>query len=270
MTAKWMSYDGVARVYDAVSVPHYFQTPAEQLVARLGISPSHAVLDLGSGTGVVAAVALDRARTVTAADLSWQMLRLAGSRSVARRVSCNLSRLPFRARTFDRITASFVLSHLSDPDHALRETAKVLRLDGRLGATAWAAGPSDGDAGLAWTEVARRFVPEQVTSAAVGPALPGEERFKELSTLGGLLASAGFEVVVLERLEYPISISTRDFLDSKAIALTARFMKSFLAPEVFQTFERSVAAELVRRFGQRLELTASVNLVIGSLPRRIA
>jgi len=268
--AEWVSYDGVATAYDAISVPNYFQVPAERLVARLGISPSDDVLDLGAGTGAVAAVALDRARTVTAADLSWRMLRLAGARSVARRVSCDLSALPFRPETFDRITASFVLSHLADPDHALEEAAKLLRVGGRLGATAWATGPSDGEAGLAWTEVARRFVPEPRISAAVGPALPGEERLKELSRLGQLLSGAGFDVVVLERLEYPIPISTRDYLGSKAIALTARFLRSVLTSEAWQAFEHAVADELESRFGQRLELTACVNLVVGSLPRKSA
>jgi hypothetical protein len=43
----WSSYDGIAGTYDSVSVPHYFQRPAERLVALLGISRSDRVLNPG-------------------------------------------------------------------------------------------------------------------------------------------------------------------------------------------------------------------------------
>jgi SAM-dependent methyltransferase len=45
---------------------------------------------------------------------------------------CDAARLPFRDGSFDTVIANHVLYHLDDPDAALREFARVLRLGGRL------------------------------------------------------------------------------------------------------------------------------------------
>jgi SAM-dependent methyltransferase len=260
----WASYDEVAFTYDAVAVPHYFRIPAERLISVLGVSPSDDLLDVGAGTGAVAGVSLSFAHRVFATDLSCGMLRGATRRGVARCVASALPALPFAAGTFHGVTASFVLSHLARPADAVREMARLLRPGGRLGLTSWALGPSDGEAGLAWSEVAREFAQAATLAAEIGRALPGEEALKDLGAVEELLTGAGLAVRHRERFRFPISISTADYLRSRAAALTSRFLKRTLAPEAWRLFEARVGTRLLERFGERLSLVSEVNLAVGA------
>src|SRR6266545_2252785 len=181
----WSSYDEIAGTYDAVSVPHYFQRPAERLVAMLGISRGDRLLDAGAGTGVAAAFALRFTPRVVAADPSWPMLQRARAAVVA-----GLPLLPFADRSFDRIAAGFVLNHLADRGEALLDLGRVLARGGRLGIASWAKGPSDNEAGELWNETARGFIAREVLEEQVGKALPGEGPLAEPAHLRDLLSKA--------------------------------------------------------------------------------
>ena len=263
----WTSYDEVASTYDVVAVPHYFRAPAERLISALDVSPNDDLLDVGAGTGAVAAAALSSARLVAATDRSWPMLRLAMRRRVVRCAAAELLALPFPARSFDRVTAGFVLSHVTRPADAVREMARVLRPRGSVGLTSWALGPSDGEAGLAWSEVAREFAQATTLAAEIGRALPGEEVLKDLGAVEELLTGGGLDVRHRERFRFSISISTADYLRSRASAVTSRFLRRTLAPAAWRLFEARVGARLSERFGERLELEAEVNLAIGARRR---
>ncbi len=70
----WSSYDEAASTFDAISVPAYFTRPARRLIEMLHFSASDRLLDVGSGTGIVAACALEMTPFVIALDLSCAML----------------------------------------------------------------------------------------------------------------------------------------------------------------------------------------------------
>ena len=57
-TWAWWSYDAVAETFDRLAVPHVFTQPAKDLVATLRLPPGARVLDVGTGTGVAALLAL--------------------------------------------------------------------------------------------------------------------------------------------------------------------------------------------------------------------
>ena len=59
-------------------------------------------------------------------------------------------------------------------------------------------------------------------------------------------------------------MATADYLRSRAAALTSRFLKRTLAPEVWRLFEARVGTRLLERFGERLSLVAEVNLAVGA------
>jgi SAM-dependent methyltransferase len=92
------------------------------------------VLDLGCGTGELAAATAAAGMRVTGCDISPEMLRRAAtemSHSVGWvHLDPGWRVLPFRAGTFDAVVASSVLEYVDDPTAVLRECRRVLRPGG--------------------------------------------------------------------------------------------------------------------------------------------
>ena len=91
--------------------------------ARLAQPAGRRVLDVATGTGDLAAELARQSATVTAADFSENMLRVAQQKlpSSVPLVLADAQDLPFAAASFDRVTNAFLLRNLSDLDRGLRE-----------------------------------------------------------------------------------------------------------------------------------------------------
>ena len=138
-------FAGLPRHYDAAgAVLSFGQDPRwrRALVTAVGAEPNQRVLDVATGTGLVAR-ALVRASgcQVVAVDQSRQMLArarevVAGHPSLAGRITFTeayAEQLPFAAGEFDHVTFTYLLRYVDDPGATLRELARVLKPGGRLG-----------------------------------------------------------------------------------------------------------------------------------------
>jgi ubiquinone/menaquinone biosynthesis C-methylase UbiE len=113
----WRSYDPIAETYARVAEGNYFVKPAAELLSLLDPVPGSRFLDIGTGTGVVAALAVDLVGPgglVVGLDPAVEMLRGLRKRSSAEAVVGELPNLPHRDESFDAIAAAFVLTHVSD------------------------------------------------------------------------------------------------------------------------------------------------------------
>ncbi len=101
------------------------------LVRRLPRDRGH-VLDVASGTGLVAAELLGRGFRVTALDQSPEMLAVARARLDGRAdlVEASAETLPFPDATFDHLTFTYLLRYVDDPGATLVELARVVRPGG--------------------------------------------------------------------------------------------------------------------------------------------
>jgi demethylmenaquinone methyltransferase/2-methoxy-6-polyprenyl-1,4-benzoquinol methylase len=100
------------------------------LVSRL--PPGGHVLDVATGTGLVAAELLRRGFEVTALDQSPEMLTVA-RRRIGGRVDLHVASagsLPFADRAFDHLTVTYLLRYVDDPGATLAELARVVRPGG--------------------------------------------------------------------------------------------------------------------------------------------
>lgn len=111
---------------------------ATALVDAAGARPGLRLLDVGTGTGTVAASAADSGAQVTAVDAEPSMVEHTRGRVPSADVRMAiLPHLPFPDAAFDAVTANFVLNHVGRPATAVAELRRVVRTGGRLAVTVW-------------------------------------------------------------------------------------------------------------------------------------
>lgn len=163
------SYDAVTAEYDRF-VERFSGRYVERVVERARIGPGGRVLDVGTGTGILALQAARRAGPsgrVTGIDLSRGMLAVARAKA-ARAGLANVEflqrdaeRLEVGAGAFDAVVSLFALRHFPNPDAALVQMHAALRPGGRLVVAIGAGAPLFSAAGLA--AGARRVFDEALT-----------------------------------------------------------------------------------------------------------
>ena len=103
------------------------------LVSRLPAGGGH-VLDVATGTGLVAAELLRRGFRVTGLDQSTEMLDVARRRLGNRveLVEASAESMPFPDASFDHLTFTYLLRYVDDPGATLAELSRVVRAGGTV------------------------------------------------------------------------------------------------------------------------------------------
>jgi len=181
MTAEQRpDFDARARLYDSLRPTDASWWQAFEHLVELGDLRGRRVLDVGCGTGRLAAAMSDEAGAkVWAIDSSDEMLAVARE-AVPHGVGVrrgDAERLPFRDGWFDRVTMSLVL-HLLNRERALAEARRVIGSDGRI--------------------VISTFHPDHFASYWLNPYFPSirrvdESRFPTPETMRSELEAAGFQ-----------------------------------------------------------------------------
>lgn len=176
-----------ARVYDTLRPADAAWWQRFAALVELGDLRGRRVLDVGCGTGRLAAALAEEARAkVWGIDASEEMVAVARENvppGVGIRVGV-AEQLPFRDGWFDRITMSLVI-HLVDRHRALAEARRVVSDDGRI--------------------AIGTFHPEHFASYWLNTLFPSiraidEHRFPGEAELAAELAAAGFPRVESRRL----------------------------------------------------------------------
>ena len=100
------------------------------LVSRLDVAPGSRVLDVATGTGLVARALVARyGCTVVGVDRSAGMLAEASRHANGRveLVEASAESLPFPDGEFDGLTFTYLLRYVADPAAVLRELVRVVR-----------------------------------------------------------------------------------------------------------------------------------------------
>jgi len=103
------------------------------------------LLEVGVGTGLVAAALAELGHRPVGVDLSRPMLALARPRVPGRLAVGDAERLPVRTGSVAAAYLVHVLHLVGDISRTLAEAVRVLRPGGRLVSTVYAHGPGDGD-----------------------------------------------------------------------------------------------------------------------------
>jgi demethylmenaquinone methyltransferase / 2-methoxy-6-polyprenyl-1,4-benzoquinol methylase len=123
-----ISYERVATLLSFAQDPRW----RHALVAAVCAKPDDRVLDVATGTGMVArTLECKYGCRVIGLDQSADMLA-AGSIDGRPLVRGQGERLPFADESFDHVTFTYLLRYVDDPAATLSELARVLRPGGRL------------------------------------------------------------------------------------------------------------------------------------------
>ncbi|HEX5465279.1 MAG TPA: class I SAM-dependent methyltransferase [Candidatus Limnocylindrales bacterium] len=131
-------FTGIGRTYDRVAaLLSLGQDPRWRgaMVETIGARPTDRVLDVATGTGLVAqALRVRYGCTVVGLDQSPDMLRLARARQgvFASIVEGRAEALPFPDAAFDHLTFTYLLRYVDDPAATMREMARVVKPGGRV------------------------------------------------------------------------------------------------------------------------------------------
>ncbi|MER7073504.1 methyltransferase domain-containing protein [Terrabacter sp. NPDC000476] len=162
-------------------------------------------LDVGSGTGDLAARAAEQGRTVVAVDADPGMAALTEGVVPGRAVRAALPSLPFGDGCFDAVTANFVVNHVGDPRAATRELARVTRPGGRVALTSWTARPPT------WSALTTYAFEAAGVVVAPGGRLPPELDFDRsvegLADVAGGAKGAGLTVLDARELRWDWAVT---------------------------------------------------------------
>jgi demethylmenaquinone methyltransferase/2-methoxy-6-polyprenyl-1,4-benzoquinol methylase len=163
-------FAGLPRHYDRAGAALSFgQDPRwrRAMVDTIGARPDERVLDVATGTGLVAQALVRRyGCAVVGLDQSPEMLAAARARVVrdpalersVTLVAGEAERLPFPDGTFDHLTFTYLLRYVDDPAATLRELARVVKPGGRVASLEFAVPPAAGWHAL-WTAYTRVGLP---------------------------------------------------------------------------------------------------------------
>jgi ubiquinone/menaquinone biosynthesis C-methylase UbiE len=248
----WQSYDQVVDAYDSVWHPS-FEPVARDLVALAGIPDlpaGSAVLDVGTGTGVVAVEAARRVArgVVVGVDPSVPMLVRGRAHARLAPVAAVAPGLPFRDSTFDAVVANLVLTHFEDYDSALTDMVRVLQPDGTLGLTAWGSlddePVDDGhqrELNAIWKSTAARFVDIDAATDVIDAAIPWEGWFGDAARLRGALEGKILRRVALQGCTYRHEVTQPVMLAGYETSFWGRYLRHALDDADWRRFRHDVA-----------------------------
>jgi demethylmenaquinone methyltransferase/2-methoxy-6-polyprenyl-1,4-benzoquinol methylase len=179
-------FAGLPRAYDRMgAVLSFGQDPRwrRALIDAIDPRPGQRILDVATGTGMVASELARRGATVIGLDQSDHMLSAARQRlaaappDLASRITLvqgEAEHLPFADGEFDALTFTYLLRYVDDRRATMRELARVVKPGGRIGMVEFGV-PSSAPLRAAWRVHTRLGLP--LLGRAVSPAWVEVGRF---------------------------------------------------------------------------------------------
>lgn len=211
-------FRGLPRRYDELSAAlSFWQDPRwrRALVSSLAVCDGQRILDVATGTGMVAAEILGRARcTVVGIDQSAAMLSRARARfegeagSRIELIEGQAESLPFEDASFDGLSVTYLLRYVDDPAATVRELARVVRPGGRVASLEFGVPPLL-PARIAWRfytavglPVLGRLASHEWAEVGrfLGPSIRGFYARHPVESIVGYWRDAGLENVEVRRM----------------------------------------------------------------------
>lgn len=274
------TYDNVAQRFAGLT--EQYSHPIARRMLDLGEAASaRNVLDVGTGTGLVARLAAELCPDVLGIDHSAGMLieararaEMAGLQGRIRYQSMDAEALDLKDASFDLVVSLFVLKHLPRPDQAIREIFRVLRPGGKLVAAVGARADPRNLKGLktiagavcdalleksGYIELAPTSLRTFLSRIGVNTGHFNQAAHSDVDVLG-LLNKSGFTIVGQEWLGKRHVLDSGDFWDVQSIFDSAvreslsgldKTYLEYIKSSYIESIERT-GANLVYRTGAKI------------------
>ena len=164
---------------------------APALLDASGVTKGSRHLDIASGPGYVAGEGARRGAQATGIDFAHPMVEEARKRFPGVRYEQgDAEALSFDTGAFDAVTCGFGIGHFPDPDKAIAEAFRVLRLGGRYALSWWCTNDKH-----EFFQLFYETVKAHGTMDVALPPAPPFARFSEPAELTRTLSAAGFAEV---------------------------------------------------------------------------
>jgi SAM-dependent methyltransferase len=243
-------YDNGARLYARYWAPvlHRSAEAVVDLVARAP-EPPRRVLDLGTGTGVLARAVARRfpAAQVTGADFSRGMLGVARSLTDDEAgldgriewLEADAASLPLADASVDAVVSSFVLQLVPQRPPVYREIHRILRPGGRLSFVTWCVDESP----FAPSEAFEDALEELDIPVDEAPEEKVAGDFRSARAAGDSLRRAGFRDVHAEPATLEYAFTPDSYLEYK-VRYDDRMLVDGLRPSVRRRLEGRFRAKM--------------------------
>jgi ubiquinone/menaquinone biosynthesis C-methylase UbiE len=224
------------------------------------------VLDVATGPGWVAAQAAERGASVVGVNVAEAMIaraRSAHPRLDLRRADAH--ELPFADASFDAVVGNFAIMHLSRPERAIAQCARVLRPGGTLALTAWAHPSEHRLVGVFLDAVAEA----QASALADLPRGPDFSRFSDDEEFAAALRQQDLASPVVTGITFMHRLASADELWHGMLGATVRAsglitrQPDDVRQRIRAAFDRLVGAY---RRGDALEMPVVVKLATARKP----
>jgi len=203
------------------------------------------VLDVGCGSGNLAAEAASRGASVVGTDLSDAMVALARRHHPQLDFrQADAEQLPFADLTFDSVVSNLLIPHLPRPDAAVTEFVRVLKTGGRLAASMWDVPARSRLVGVMWEAIAEVGAPPPADI----PHGPAAFKYSDGGELKELLRSGGLTEIELRQIEFTHEIPTLEHLwkawteGSVRTASAVRDQPPHIQRQIRDAFDRRASA----------------------------
>lgn len=254
---EWIGWQERAALYDNTTLKMTGST-IPRLIELVAPRADDHILDVCCGTGAVAKQLALIGATVSGVDFAPYMIEQAiQSVPSVQFITGDAQNLPFDDAMFDTVLSNFGHYHLPNPEKAIREAARVLKLGGRYGFTTWVGPDASEGFRLIFETILGNIDPNVET-----PVAPDAFRMADETVVKQELESAGFGDVAIETFPTEITCAPDDFVAFlKAATVRATFVMK-AQPEDVQRRIETLLREGVEIFRQG-------DVVIVPMPNRI-
>ena len=223
----WQLQGTAAELYESTLVPAVFDPWAADLIERVPLLSEERVLDVATGTGIVARRAkrlMGPSGNVVGLDLNSSMLDIARTRTDGVGIDWvrgDAQDLPYDADSFDVVFIQQGLQFFPDRVQAVRELYRVLKPGGRFGVSIWL-GADHNPYGKALAEALDRHIDPEVGTGMRAPFV--DHAVRDMETLFRAEGFSEVRIDVVRRDMHVASPSNFVRRHMAALPFTARIV----------------------------------------------